>query len=109
GARPRAPAPPPPDRPPRLRHHVQRRQRGIPAGPAGRQRPVPHLGGPLREVEDRLPALGQLGDHLHVLRAHAGHKDRDPLPHRVVDQLQRLCPPRAPPPGPPPPRVPSPP
>src|SRR5262249_54486286 len=45
----RVPAPALADRQPRLRHHVQRRQRGIPAGPAGRQRPVPHLGGTLRE------------------------------------------------------------
>ncbi len=51
----------------------------------------PHRSRPLGEVEDRFPALGQLGDHLHVLRAHPGHEDGDPLPYRVVDQLQRLA------------------
>ena len=57
----------------------------------------PHAGRRLlREVEDRLPALGRLGGHLHVLRPQCRHHDRDPLADRVVDQLERLAQPGPP-------------
>ncbi len=56
---------------------------------------MPRDGGLLREVEDRLPALGDLGGELHVLGAERGDDDGDPVPDRPVDQLQRLAPPGA--------------
>ena len=66
-------------------------QRGIPLGVAGRERVAPDLLRLLRVVEDRLPAVGQLGGQLDVLRAERGQDDRDVRADRVVDELQRLA------------------
>jgi hypothetical protein len=75
----------------RARDHVQRTQRGVTERASLGQRAAPHRGGPLRQVEDRFPGLGQLGGERHVLRADGGQRDRDALADRVVDQLERLA------------------
>ena len=78
-----------------LGDHVQRAERRIPPGHPLGDRAAPHLAGLLGQVEERLPALGQLGGERHVLRADGGDHDRDALAHRVIDQLERLAEPGA--------------
>ena len=75
----------------RARDHVQRTQRRVAERAPLCQGAAPHRGGPLRQVEDRLPGLGELGGERHVLRADGGQGDRDALADRVVDQLERLA------------------
>ena len=70
---------------------VERAERRVAPGRPGAQRLAPHLGGLLRQVERRLPALGELGGERHVLRPDRGDGDRDAVPDRVVDQLERLA------------------
>src|SRR5580692_3677463 len=61
------------------------------SGLAFGERGVPRDRRLLWEVEDGLPALGDLGGERDVLRAERGDDDRDALPDRVVDQLERLA------------------
>jgi hypothetical protein len=43
-----------------------------------------------RQIEDRLPALGDLGGQLDVLRPERGDEYRNAFPHRIIDELERL-------------------
>ncbi len=70
---------------------VERPERGIAPGAALAQRAAPHVGRLFRDVEGRLPAVGELGGERDVPRADGRDRDRDALPERVVDQLQRLA------------------
>ena len=79
-----------------VRDHVQRAERRVALGAALGDRLAPYRAGPLRQVEDRHPGLGQLGGDGHVLRADGGQGDRDALPDGMVDQLERLAQPGAP-------------
>src|SRR4029077_8310866 len=77
------------------RLHVEGPEGGIAPGAALAQRTAPHPGRLLRDVEGRLPAIRHLGRERDVLRADRGDRDRDAVPERMVDQLQRLAPARA--------------
>ena len=79
----------------RVHHHVHRAERGIPFGGTGGQRLTPDRRGLLRMEEDRLPALGDLGGQLDVLRAQRRDRYRNTFAHRMIDELQRLCPTRS--------------
>src|ERR1700677_3108205 len=79
----------------RVHHNVQRAQCGIPFGGAGRQRRTPDRVGFLRVVEDRLPALGDLGGELDVLRPQRRDRYRNAFAYRVIDERKgfaQTCP-----------------
>ena len=72
-------------------HDVERSQCRIALGIPGPQRLAPHLVGLLGIEEHRLPALGDLGGQLDVLRAQRRDRDRNAVADRMIDQLQRLA------------------
>ena len=52
----------------------------------------PHTSSAFSGIEEhRLPALGDLGGELDVLRAQRGDRDRNAFADRMIDQLQRLA------------------
>ena len=71
--------------------HLELAQRGIALGLAGGQRLAPHVLRLLGQVEDRLPALGDLGGQLDVLGPQRGHQYRNAFADRLIDQLERLA------------------
>ena len=74
---------------------LERPELGVALGQAGVEVGAPHLLRLLGQEEQRHPAVGDLGGHLDVLRAERRDPDRDPGPHGVGDDLERLAQPGA--------------
>lgn len=75
----------------RASEDLQITQGRIPLGDTCPEGVAPNRVGPLRQEEDRLPALGEFGGQLHVLRAERGKQDRNACAHRMIDQLEWLA------------------
>jgi hypothetical protein len=69
---------------------LKRAQRRVALSRASGEGRPEYPGRLLRQVEQRQPAVGDLGGELKVLLAERGDVDRDSRPDRVVDQLEGL-------------------
>jgi hypothetical protein len=79
------------DRQSRARVYLKVSQSGVALSQTGGQRLTPHLLSLFRQVEDRLPALGEFGGQLDVLRPQRCDKYRDAFAHRRIDELERFA------------------